>query len=83
METKQIYTNPSNNLIREFIKEMRGFSKEELEGVIHCIESDTNVTYPERARGGFVDVIHGTEAICVHLMASSLLKRKAMNWRFN
>ena len=44
-----------------------------------CIENDKNVTYGERARGGFVDVIHGTEAILVYFKASSLLKRVAMN----
>lgn len=79
MTTKKDYSGNSYYFIKEFMKEMEQFSKEELEGVMKCIESDTNVTYGERARGGFVDVIHGTAAILVYLKANSLLKRVAMN----
>lgn len=74
METKMIYDKPSGNMIRQFIKEMKDFTKEELEGVINCIENDPNVTYGERSRGGFTDVIHGNEAICVYTMARCLLR---------
>ena len=60
--------------LREYIKEMKNFTLEELKGIKHCIENDSNVTYNERVRGGFEKVIHGDEAICVYMMASYLLQ---------
>ena len=77
METNMIFERPSTNMIREFVKEMKNFSKEELEGVKSCIENDKNVTYKERSRGGYVDSIHGDHVVCVYLMADFLLKKYA------
>lgn len=79
METKLILEKTSVNLIRQFIKEMKDFTREELEGVKHCIENDTNVTYKERVRGGFKDVIHNDSAICVYTMACCLLDNYSHN----
>lgn len=75
METKYFMKSISPNFVKEFIKEMKNLGKEELEGVKRCIENDSHVTYGERCRSGFVDVIHSDEAICVYMMADKLLEK--------
>lgn len=68
--------------VREYIKEMKNLTIEELKGVIHCIENDSSVTYSEKVSGGFKKVIHGDEAICVYAMASCLLSKNSWNGDF-
>lgn len=62
--------------MQTLIKEMKKFSKEELQGLIKCIEQDSSVTYAERVRGGYEDVIHGDANIIAYMMASYLLAMK-------
>ena len=74
MTIRQEFNKLSNGFIREFIKEMKRFSKEELEGLIYCIESDNNVT---RTKSNGNICICDDVAICVHLAANLLLRQKA------
>lgn len=63
------------NSIKKFISEMKDYTKAELEGIIHSIENDENVTYGERCRSGYANTIHGTETILIYTFAKNLLQQ--------
>ena len=75
METKYLY-DASVNVVKEFIKEMKNFTREELEGVKKCIENDSSVTRKVKYRNSFKLTIHDNEAICVYMLASYMLENK-------
>ena len=72
MVIKQEYRKPSNRLVKNFVNEMKQFSKDELEGLIECIEEDKNVT--RTSNRGKVYIYEDT-AIAVHLFANVLLRK--------
>ena len=69
---KYDYKKPSNRLLKNFVNEMKTFSKEELEGLVKCIESDENVT---RISNNGKVCIYENKAIAVHLFANMLLRK--------
>lgn len=72
MVIKQEYRKPSNRLVKNFVNEMKTFSKDELEGLVKCIESDESVT--RTSNSGKVCIYENT-AIAVHLFANMLLRK--------
>lgn len=71
-----VHGNLSKQTIIDFMKQMDNFTKEQLEGVMNCIENDLQVTYKDNSKRGSKTIIHGDLATLVYLKASILLRAK-------
>lgn len=76
METNYECEALPSSVIDGLIKEMKDFTKEELEGLIKCIENDSSVTKKRKYRNGFRIIIDDYFAMKAYMLASCILENK-------